>query len=251
LPLETTLELTAFQGPLDLLLSLIERRRVAITDISLASVADQYLQAVHALPEPDADLLGEFLVIGARLLLLKSRALLPRPDQPDEDEPLDDLVERLEEYRQFKEAALCLATKFEASAVAFPHPPRPALEEYQPRLEPIEAAALARIWRSISRRQPARSVDDDSVQPRIQVADRLELLRQALSDRSQLCWEEIAGQSLDEVIATFLALLELVRRREIHVRQDHCFGPIVLEASRRAAVATNGHSVERQAEDLD
>jgi segregation and condensation protein A len=234
LPLETTLELPAFQGPLDLLLSLIERRRLAITDISLAAVADQYLQAVRALPEPDADVLGEFLVIGARLLLLKSRALLPRPDQVDEDEPIDDLVERLEEYRRFKEASLSLAAKFESGAIAFPHAARPALQEYQPRLEPIEAAALARIWRSISRRQPAQSVDDSSVQPRIQVADRLASLRQALSHRSQLSWDEIAGHSLDEVIATFLALLELVRRREIHVRQDHCFGPILLEASRRA-----------------
>src|SRR5919204_200534 len=141
MPLQTTLELPAFQGPLDLLLTLIERRRLAITDVSLAAVADQYLQAVRSLPERDPDLLGEFLVIAARLLLLKSRALLPQADEPDEEESPDDLAERLEEYRRFKEAALALAARFESGEQAFPHPPPPDLQDYQPELDPLDEPA--------------------------------------------------------------------------------------------------------------
>ena len=101
--LATPLDLDVFQGPLDLLLQLVERRKLEITEVSLAAVAGQYLQAVRALPERDLELLSEFLAIGTRLLLLKSRALLPRPPPlDDEEEPVDDLTARLEEYRHFK-----------------------------------------------------------------------------------------------------------------------------------------------------
>jgi segregation and condensation protein A len=232
LPLQTALELAAFQGPLDLLLNLIERRRLAITDVSLAAVADQYLQAVRALPEPDPDLLGEFLVIGARLLLLKSRALLPRADEPDEEAPDDDdLAERLEEYRRFKEAALALAARFEAGAHAFPHAARPDFQDLQPALAPVDAQTLAHLGRSIHSRQPPPPVRDEPVQSRIQVAARLAWLRERFRERATLCWDEVAGGSLDELIATFLAVLELVRRGELRVQQERPFGPIVLRAS--------------------
>ena len=241
MPLQTALDLPVFQGPLDLLLSLIERRRLAITDVSLAAVADQYLQAVRALPEPDADLLGEFLVIGSRLLLLKSRALLPQPEAEDEDEPIDDLAERLEEYRRFKAVALELAARLDSGGQAFSHPARPELGELQPRLAPIEAEVLARLWRSISRRQPARP-EDGPLTPRVQVADRLRWLRALLRSGTELKWDEVAGSTLDEMIATFLAVLELIRRSEIGVRQERRFGPILLWTLRPSA--TNGRTGE-------
>ena len=242
MPLQTTLDLPVFQGPLDLLLSLIERRRLAITEVSLAAVADQYLQAVRALPEPDADVLGEFLVIGARLLLLKSRTLLPQPDEADEDEPIDDLAERLEEYRRFKAVAQELAARLDSGAQAFSHPARPELGELQPRLAPIEADVLARLWRSIRRRQPT-PLEEDPLTPRVQVADRLRLLRELIGQRAELSWDEVAGSTLDEMIATFLAVLELVRRSEIGVRQERRFGPILLRAGRPAT--TNGRGEQR------
>ena len=229
MPLATLLDLPVFEGPLDLLLTLVERRRLAITDVSLAVVADQYLEAVRSLPEPNADVLGEFLVIAARLLLLKSRALLPQEEGGDEEETPDELTERLEAYRRFKEAASRLGARFEAGAHAFPRPARPELHEFQPDLEPIEAQALAQLWRSISRRQPPPPAPDD-IQPRATVAERLALLRQLLSRKAAIDWQEVAGRSIDETIATFLAVLELVRRGEIRVRQDCCFGPIRLEA---------------------
>jgi segregation and condensation protein A len=220
-------------------LSLIERRRLAITEVSLAEVADQYLQAVRALPEPDPDLLGEFLVIGARLLLLKSRALFPQADPADEEEPIDDLAERLEVYRRFKALALELAARLDSGAQAFGHPARPELGALQPRVAPIEAELLARLWHSIRRRQPER-LDEDPLAPRVQVADRLCWLREQLRLRTEMSWEEVAGSTLDEIIATFLAVLELVRRSELAVDQEQRFGPIRLRASRLAT--TNGRT---------
>jgi segregation and condensation protein A len=249
-PLQTTLDLPVFQGPLDLLLSLIERRRLAITDVSLASVADQYLQAVRALPRLEAELLAEFLVIGARLLVLKSRALLPGPPAVDEDEPIDDLADRLQQYRQLKEAALQLAARVEAAQQAFPHPARPALQDVQAPLAPIEAALLARLCAGIFARQAPPLVDETPPVTRVAVADRLAALRAILASGGELRWPEIAGRTLDEIIATLLAILELVRRSELRVVQVGCFGPIRLEAYGRPAVASDGEGVNRQPEQL-
>jgi segregation and condensation protein A len=248
-PLQTALELPAFQGPLDLLLDLVERRRLEITEVSLATVADQYLQAVRALAEPDPDLLGEFLVIGARLLLLKSRALLPRTATCDDEEPLDDLAERLEEYRRFKEVAHLLASRVGDGEQAFTHGPRPSLLEHQPPLAQVEAAALARLWRSISRRQTTAKVDPESFPSRVSVGERLTFLRRILLRRRRFGWSEVAGQTLDEVIATFLAVLELVRRSELVISQDRCFGPIELAVG-SATVALHGEGLGNEPQEL-
>jgi segregation and condensation protein A len=229
-PLQTALDLPAFRGPLDLLLSLIERRRLEITEISLATVADQYLQAVRALPRQDPDLLAEFLVIGARLLLLKSRALLPQPPALEEEEPVDDLAERLEAYRRVKEVALLLGARLESGGQAFTHPARPGQRDYQPPLAPIEAETLARLWSAISQRQRPAPAGEPALPPRVEVAERLRLLRALIAQRGRLSWEEVAGETRDELIATFLAVLELVRRSELTVSQEQCFGAIVLTA---------------------
>ena len=238
MPLPTTLELGVFQGPLDLLLSLIERRQLDITEVSLATVADQYLQEVRRLPEADPDVLAEFLVIAARLLLLKSRALLPRAAAAAEDEPLDDLAERLEAYRQLRDRALELAALIDQGGQSYVHPPRPGLAVHQPPLAPIEAGELARLWRAILRRQPAPPAEAEAPVRRVSVAERLDALRQALAGRSRLRWAEVAGRTLDETIATFLAVLELVRRSELQVRQAGPFGEISLFRAEPAAEAT-------------
>lgn len=250
MPLATALDLPVFQGPLDLLLTLIERRRLEITEVSLALVADQYLQAVHALPAPDPDLLAEFLVIGTRLLLLKSRALLPRPEEPEQEEPVDDLPARLEEYRRFKEAALALAGRIAGGEQAYLHPPRPEHLDFQPPLAPIEAQALARLWRSIVRRQADAPPAEPVLTPRVQVAERLTYLRDVFRRRPRLRWEEIAGETIDEMIATFLAVLELIRRLELRVHQAHSFGPIQLEALSGPSVGADRLAGSDQAEQL-
>lgn len=246
--LPTALELASFHGPLDLLLTLIERRRLAITDVSLASVADQYLAAVRALPAPDPDVLSEFIVIAARLLVLKSRALLPPTEAPAEDEPIEDLAERLEAYRRFKAVALQLAARFEAAEQAFPHPPRPGQRHLQAPLAPLDAAVLARLWRTIAARQALTPCQVVPPEPRVAVAERLAFVRDRLAACGTLSWSEIAGRTLDELIATFLAVLELVRRAEVVARQERAFGPIVLEPPRGAAVAAGGQGGRREPE---
>ena len=120
-PVQLELHLEAFDGPLELLLLLIEQRRLPITQVSLAEVADQYLAQVHALPTLDPELLADFLAIGSRLLLLKSRALL-LSDEPDPatEEVASDLTERLITYRVFRAAAEVLRDLEQRGARTYP-----------------------------------------------------------------------------------------------------------------------------------
>src|SRR6266849_5970235 len=147
-PIQMELHLDSFDGPLELLLLLIEQRRLPITQVSLAQVADQYLAQVHALPALDADLLADFLVIGGKLLLLKSRALLltEEPD-PEVEEVASDLAERLATYRVFRAAAEVLRELEQRGERMYPTLREPALSTAPRALIPLEPQALLAVWR--------------------------------------------------------------------------------------------------------
>jgi segregation and condensation protein A len=149
-PAATQLELhlETFDGPLELLLLLIEQRRLPITQVSLAQVADQYLAQVHAQPALDADLLADFLVIGGKLLLLKSRALL-LTDEPDVEveEVASDLADRLATYRVFRAAADVLRELEQRGERMYPTLREPLVTTAPAPLAPLGPAALLAVWR--------------------------------------------------------------------------------------------------------
>src|SRR5579864_7678572 len=142
-PLQLELHLETFDGPLELLLMLIEQRRLPITSVSLAQVADQYLAQVHAQPAIDPNLLADFLVIGGKLLLLKSRALLltEEPD-PEVEEVASDLAERLATYRVFRAAAEMLRELEQRGGRMYPTLREPAISTALPPLTALEPEAL-------------------------------------------------------------------------------------------------------------
>lgn len=221
-----------FSGPLDLLLQLIERRRLDITAVSLAAVADQYLAAAHALPEPDPDVLADFLVIGARLLLIKSRALLPQPP-PDlaqeADDAADDLQGRLERYRAYRDAAEWIAARAEEARRSYPRglqlrPPPP-----RARLAAPEVAALREAMVGLARRdrEPA-VVAALELEPMVTVAEKVAAIERALRGVQRLAFASVAGRTREEIVASFLAVLELARRGRLAVEQAEPFGPIHL-----------------------
>jgi segregation and condensation protein A len=233
-PLAPIIQLESFEGPLDLLLSLVERRRLPIAELSLVAVADQYLAQVRSLERIDPDALSEFLAIGARLLLLKSRSLLPAiepPHQPGEEEETDgaELVRRLETYKAFKSLAEELGRLDAAGLATYSGGSRSAepVPDLLP-LQPIAPALLAALYAAIERRRagPPEQVDDR--QPRASVAERLFLLRERLQTSRQIAWHEVCGTTVDEIVATLLAVLELVRRGEMTIVQNSLFGPITL-----------------------
>src|SRR5437899_1286559 len=144
------LHLESFDGPLELLLLLIEQRRLPITQVSLAQVADQYLSHVHAQPSLDAELLAEFLVIGGKLLLLKSRALLlsEEPD-PEVEEVASDLAERLATYRVFRAAAEVLREMEQRGERMYTTLREPLVSTQPAPLAPMAPDALLAVWRRL------------------------------------------------------------------------------------------------------
>src|ERR1700736_3349952 len=163
-PIQLELHLESFDGPLELLLLLIEQRRLPVTQVSLAQVADQYLAQVHAQPSLDPDLLADFLVIGGKLLLLKSRALLlsEEPD-PEVEEVASDLAERLATYRVFRAAAEVLRELEQRGQRMYPTLREPAISTAPPPLAPLAPEALLAVWRRFLGTSLSSQIDLPSV----------------------------------------------------------------------------------------
>jgi segregation and condensation protein A len=225
------LHLESFDGPLELLLLLIEQRRLPITQVSLAQVADQYMAHVHAQPALDADLLADFLVIGGKLLLLKSRALL-RTEEPDleAEEIATDLADRLATYRVFRAAAEVLRELEQRGERMYPTLREPLISTAPAPLAPVSADALLAVWRRFAAEPRPTQIDLPGIS-RASVDERRARILDALREHSRVSFRRLAGQTVDEVIATFLALLELFRRGLIRVEQSAPFEDLTLIAA--------------------
>jgi segregation and condensation protein A len=224
------LHLESFDGPLELLLLLIEQRRLPITKVSLAQVADQYMAHVHAQPSLDADLLADFLVIGGKLLLLKSRALL-LTEEPDAEveEVASDLADRLATYRVFRAAAEALRELEQRGERMYPTLREPLVSTAPAPLAPIGPDALLAVWRRFAAEPRPTQIDLPGL-ARASVDERRGRILDALREQSRASFRQLAGETIDEVIATFLAVLELFRRGQIDVEQSAPFGDLTLIA---------------------
>lgn len=232
-------KLQDFEGPLDLLLHLIRKNELDIYAIRVSDIANQYLEYVQVMQQLNLDGVGDFLVMAATLAYHKSRMLLPVPedgqDTEEEDgvESLEDLHRRLLEYQRFKEAAFQLQDRGllnrdvfhvrlgeEASAT-------PAGED-----APLKATLfdLLDAFQRVLKRAPAETVHE-VLPDRIRVADRMMEMLDLLSARKSMLFEDFfeRAPSRQEIVATFLALLELVRMRVIQAFQAEPFGPIHLK----------------------
>jgi segregation and condensation protein A len=227
--MQLRLQLESFEGPLELLLALIEQRRLPITSVSLAQVADQYLAQVHALPELDPDLLADFLAIAGRLLLLKSRALLLSEGEPDPEveETATELAERLATYRVFRAAAEHLQRLEALGARGYPTNREPQASAALAPLLPVAPPALRAVMLRLQAGEPPATVEPPGV-ARASVDERRALILDALSAQPRLSFGAIAGDSVDCVIASFLAVLELFRRGLVELQQPSLFGELTL-----------------------
>lgn len=234
-------ELGFFQGPLDLLLHLIKREAVDIYDIPIARITESFLEYVRALQTLDLEGIGEFLVMAATLMQIKSRMLLPSPPRDsgrgEDDDPRRELVQMLLEHQQYREAAQALLNLQAARQRVFTRLPQDGEGAPSPPLREVSLFdllwALHRVWER--RRGNGRL---HFPKERITVAQQLLLLRQRLLRRSApLRFEELFAKARSrlEVIVTFLALLELVRQGFVRVEQETLFGPIWIWATEALA----------------
>lgn len=227
-------ELPVFNGPLDLLLHLIEREELDITAVSLVQVTGQYLAQVRQLGEERTEQLIDFISIGARLLLIKSRALLPRPpalpdDNDPEEDPTEALLRQLRAYKRFKTAALWLDARQRAGLRTYLRVAPPPVVEGRLDLSGVDVALLQAALQALLARVETLEESLSVAQPRaITIDDRLQHLRQHLNTKRTFLFHDVLDNPHDrtEVAVTLLALLELIKQREAQVSQSYLFGPI-------------------------
>lgn len=226
-----------FEGPLDLLLHLIKKNEVDIYDIPIAQITDQYLEHLMRMRELNLEVAGEFLLMAATLIYMKSKMLLPQPSPPEEEQalpedPRQELVEKLVEYKRYKEAALLLERKEEQFQQQYTNQPLYSSED-PPVLDPeVDLFRLLSVFYDLLERtasEPSLVIDREELdihQSMVEILDRI-------GERESLTLMALLEQepSRLQMIITFLALLELIRRGVLKVKQNHNFGEIWIHRS--------------------
>ncbi len=226
--------LPEFEGPLDLLLSLIERRELDITRVSLGAVADQYLELISAPGAIELSALADYLIIAAKLILIKSRLLLPQPESPiqeGEEDLGEALARQLREYKMFKQAAAFLRERERQDLRSYPRfapPPKPQPGNWQ--LKGVTALDLAHALQRALRIRPELPQGTLNVPLSVSIDEQIHTIVNLTRSQTRVHFSALLGRATTrvEVIVTFLAVLELIKRRLIQARQDGLFGEIVL-----------------------
>jgi len=230
-------KLEAFTGPMDLLLHLIRKHQINIYDIPIALIAQQYLEYLSMMKTLNLSLAGEFLVMAATLLYIKSRMLLPKEEKPEtEDEegldPRAELVRQLVEYERFKEAAGTLVVRERLWRESFSRDPLPlptesAVEKEDMVTEDLQLFDLLSAFQDVLDRAPTHEIVELSRETWT-VQDRIQVILERLEGESTIPFEGLFEHHWSKplVISTFLALLELVRMNLVRLFQGEWFGPI-------------------------
>jgi segregation and condensation protein A len=230
--MEYQVELESFRGPLDLLLYLVKHNEVDICDIPIARIADQFLEYINVLQLIDVDWAGEFLVMAATLTEIKSRMVLPRAETEadEEDDPRLELVRQLVEYKKFKDAAALLDAQAEKTLTRVARQPLETPAAPAPDQQPLRrvelwdlVSAFGRLMRETAALQPRQIVMDDTPQ---QVHQNRILERLTSSPRLSFTDLFDPPHTRGRLLGIFLAILELIKARDIEAEQADIFGEI-------------------------
>ncbi len=229
------IKLENFEGPLDLLLELIEKRQLDITQVSLAKVADDYLEFIEQEREIDLANLSEFLLIASQLILLKSKALLPIFEfTKEEEEEFQDLEIRLKEYQELKKAAEEIEKMIFGSQKSFSRenidfeikhfsPPEISINDLKKALMKVIAAMPTK-----------EELESQLMKEVINIEEKISFLKDSLEKRMTLAFHETVKSAKDkiEIIVTFLAMLEMIKQKIILVEQKKLFGEIWINSAK-------------------
>ncbi len=228
-------QLKLYEGPLDLLLHLVRKNELSIADVPIASITEQYLAALELMQGLNLDVSGEYLVMAATLLHIKSKTLLP-PDEDDEDDDeeagdtREELIRRLLEYERFKNAAKELEEREILNRDVFVRQDR-SERVTGVSFEQLSVFDLMSALQRVLERFPGPSVHR-VVQETVSVRERMTFILDELHHRPTVLFQELfdSARSRMDVVVTFLALLELIRIRAVHAVQKDRLGPIVMES---------------------
>ena len=230
------MKLEIFEGPLDLLLYLVKQNHLEIGNIPIATITDQYLRYLELMQALDLEIAGEFLVMAATLMQIKSRMLLPpevlTPEEAEEPDPQQELIQRLLEYQRFKQAAELLSVMEKNRFVQFsrPVPPEGAPVTETEELAEASLFDLLNAFSQFMAGDIPLALFHEIMRDEFTVEEKTAMLRGLTKERGKVSFAELFGsaKSKMEIIATFLALLELLRLKEVLVRQTQVFGEILI-----------------------
>jgi segregation and condensation protein A len=255
--MQYNVKIDAFEGPLDLLLHLINRLEIDIYDIPVAKITEQYLIYIHTMKELQLDVASEFLVMAATLLEIKSKMLLPVHEDTNleddysneyEVDPREELVERLIEYRKYKEAAEDLKTLEEERGLMFTKPPLDLTEftetikaEKSQELDVSLYDMLGALQKLLRRKKLQKPLLTRIARQEIPIEKRMnEILTDLRRTKARKSFYDLFPYpEKDHIVVTFLAVLELMKRNEILVEQEHNFAEIFVSAMERVDVSGN------------
>ncbi|MCM8794725.1 MAG: segregation/condensation protein A [Candidatus Omnitrophica bacterium] len=227
-------KLEIFEGPLDLLLHLVKQNHLEINNIAIAQITDQFLKYLAMMQALDLEIAGEFIVVAATLMQIKSRMLLPpetlTPQEQEEPDPTQELIQRLQEYQRFKQAAEVLGSMEKNRLIQFSRPGRPESETEE--VEELVEASLFDLLTAFSQfmAEIPREMIHEIIRDEFTVEEKTALVRELIRQREKIRFAELfsGAKTKMEIVATFLALLELIRLKEISVKQTQLFGEIVI-----------------------
>ncbi|MEF9954886.1 MAG: segregation/condensation protein A [Clostridium sp.] len=245
--MEISYKLENFEGPLDLLLHLIEKNKVSIYDIPIVLITEQYLAYVSHMEKQDLDVVSDFLVMAATLIAIKSKMLLPadEPEDEEEEDPRAELVRRLLEYKTYKHMAEELETREEdAEKLLYKNPTIPGeVTKYEPPVEldsllsGLTLAKLQQIFESVLKRKedkidPVRSKFGTIRKEAVSLEQRIESVLSFTRMHRHCSFRQLLDRQSDrtEVVVTFLAILELMKTGKIRLQQEAIFDDIYIEA---------------------
>lgn len=227
-----------FSGPLGLLLSLIESEDLDITEINLAKIADEYVNYIRGARDINPEEMADFLVVAAKLLFIKSKALLPYLYTAEEDEEINDLERQLRMYKEFVNASLKIKALAEAKNFLYLPPTiknrraqfnLPVFNAPAKVTKEILAEVLARILFNLEKQQEEK-LPEERLEPKISIDEKIFLIKKMLIDKLRVNFSKLlaAAQSKTEVVVSFLAVLELAKQKELFFEQEELFGEIHL-----------------------
>jgi segregation and condensation protein A len=234
-----SVKLQAFEGPLDLLLHLIDKAEVDIYDIPIAEITDQYLQYISMMEIHDLEVASEFLVMAATLLEIKSKMLLPKPkkEEPGAEgvDPREELVQKLIEYKKYKDVSLELKDKLSVFERVFYKPPEP-IEDYIPDVSSITNVSLDLLvisFKNILLKNESRKRNNfrEIYREVVTIDDKIRLIGKLLINKPTFYFDDLFLNSYNryEIIVTFMAVLELIKRKSITIEQERNFERILIK----------------------
>ena len=241
--MEMTFKLEVFEGPLDLLLHLIDINKIDIYDIPIAMITDQYMDYIHRMQIEDMDVTSDFLVMAATLLDIKSRMLLPKVEKEEEEDPRQELVERLLEYKMYKYASFELKDRqVDAGKVFFKEPSIPDEiknykdeVDYEELLSDVTLRKLQTIFDSVMQKQvdkidPIRSEFGKIEKEEINIEDHMIFLEEYAMLHKKFSFRKVLenGSGKSYVIVTFLGILEMMKTGKFTIEQDKLFDDIII-----------------------